>query len=311
MPVRICRSLPSLIFFLLLAGSAAYAADNIPSISAVVDRDTIYIGDRLKYTISVRAKEDIDIKFPDFSDGRIGDFEIKDSGKRSRKNIFGARSAEAWYVVAIYSTGKKNIPPVEIKYKPERSPGWLTVETGEIAINVKSVLPPGATTADADIRDIKGPLNLRSINAWAVILALLALAASAALIKALGSRKRRAVCRTPYDIALIELEEIRALLADQRNIKEFYVRISDCVRRYIENVFSLKAPEMTTEEFLNSMKESGALPEMHKKSLKDFLEACDLVKFARYVPKETEIESVFTTAKSFIDNTRETRHDSI
>lgn len=44
------------------------------------------------------------------------------------------------------------------------------------------------------------------------------------------------------------------------------------LRRYIQRKYSIKAPNMTTEEFLREAKPS--------EQLKEFLEAADMVKFA-------------------------------
>jgi hypothetical protein len=62
---------------------------------------------------------------------------------------------------------------------------------------------------------------------------------------------------------------------------------------------------MTTQEFLDSMKESHALKFEHRDLLKKFLEACDLVKFAKYMPAADEAEGVYLTAKNFVEETKE------
>ena len=70
-------------------------------------------------------------------------------------------------------------------------------------------------------------------------------------------------------------------------------------------VFRLKAPEMPSEEFLNSLRDSTALTMAHKELLRGFMNACDLVKFAKYKPTGEETENVYVTAKNFIDETKE------
>ena len=67
----------------------------------------------------------------------------------------------------------------------------------------------------------------------------------------------------------------------------------------------MKAPEMTTEEFLFSLKNSGGLSITHKNLLKEFLNLCDAVKFAKYGPTEKEISQSFDIAKAFIDETKQ------
>ena len=111
--------------------------------------------------------------------------------------------------------------------------------------------------------------------------------------------------KLPYQIALDELGAAGRLFASNGDIKEYYVRVSDTVRRYIEAVFSLRAPEMTTQEFLTSLSDSQKLSIGYKDLLKSFMEACDLVKFAKHAPSRAEIDSVLTTAKKFIEETKE------
>ena len=62
---------------------------------------------------------------------------------------------------------------------------------------------------------------------------------------------------------------------------------------------------MTTQEFLMSLGDSRKISAGYKELLKVFMEACDLVKFAKHAPAKDETESVFTTAKKFIEETKE------
>lgn len=106
-------------------------------------------------------------------------------------------------------------------------------------------------------------------------------------------------------IALQRLEDLRSQeLPSAGKIKEFYSVLSDIIRRYLEDRFVLRAPEMTTEEFLFSLKYSTALTAAHKDSLKDFLESCDLVKFAKYRSNLDEMEHSFCLAKKLVEETK-------
>jgi hypothetical protein len=94
-------------------------------------------------------------------------------------------------------------------------------------------------------------------------------------------------------------------LISKGQIKEYYYRLSNIVRHYIENRFKLMAPERTTEEFLAEMMVTGKLTEDHKELVGNFLEHCDMVKFAAYGPDSREIENSFNSAKKLVDETRE------
>jgi hypothetical protein len=72
----------------------------------------------------------------------------------------------------------------------------------------------------------------------------------------------------------------------------------------MENRFSLRAPEMTTEEFLIDLKNSDVLNEEQKSLIREFLSHCDMVKFARYLPGGSESESSYNSAERMIEQTR-------
>jgi len=94
-----------------------------------------------------------------------------------------------------------------------------------------------------------------------------------------------------------------SLQATSKNSKNS--EISDIIRHYLENRFLLKAPEMTTEEFLFYVRDYSQLIKEHKTLLKEFLLTCDLVKFAKYVPLFEEMDAIFVSAKKLVDETKE------
>src|SRR3990167_5301970 len=104
---------------LLSSLTSADAQTDEPSVRVSVDRKTILIGERIRYSIEVAAGPDAEVEFPKLEGDRIGAFEIKDSGLRAKKNFFGKRTFSRWYEITAYSIGKQNIPPLEIRYKIE------------------------------------------------------------------------------------------------------------------------------------------------------------------------------------------------
>ena len=65
------------------------------------------------------------------------------------------------------------------------------------------------------------------------------------------------------------------------------------------------APERTTEEFLAEMTVTDRLAGVHKELISNFLEHCDMVKFAAYGPDTREIENAFDSAIKLVDETKE------
>ncbi len=170
-----------------------------------------------------------------------------------------------------------------------------------------------ATEPLEDIRDIKPPVAY-PLNFWFLLTigVLLCLAVLSWFVFRKGSQRKSAkqlkpaVPRRPaWEIALEELESLMARnLPASGQIKEYFSRLSDIVRYYIERQFDLRAPEMTTPEFLDAMNKTRVLCAEHKQILRDFLACCDMVKFAKYGPSEKEIEAAATMTKNFIMETQ-------
>lgn len=156
-----------------------------------------------------------------------------------------------------------------------------------------------------DIRDIQGPLPLPADFPWlpALVLAAVLLAA---VIFFLRRRKIKPALPPPSaaEIALSELVRARALLKEETS-REFAISVSEAVRRYIENRFSLRATRETTPEFLQSI--SANAPEVltaYREPLQDFLRYCDLAKFARSPLAVGQMEQMLTSACSLVEQTK-------
>ena len=76
------------------------------------------------------------------------------------------------------------------------------------------------------------------------------------------------------------------------------------LRIYLEERFSLHAPERTTEEFLHELQATELLNDNQKVFLEDFLRRCDLVKFAQHEPTEPELRELLESALRLIDETQ-------
>jgi len=292
-----------LTIFLTISVSAMAKDDTAPSIKASINKKRIFVGDRIRYKTEIVSRDNLEIEFPQFKDSKIGDCEIKDSGSSVKRSLFGNRSYINWMDITSYYVGKRTIPSIEIKYRERGEGYWRKLNTGEFTFTVETILPKGARLTD--IKDIKGvlyPFSWLKLILWM----LAALIGLWMIIKlALRFIFKKAPPKLPHEIALGEIETASKQFAAGGEVKDYYVKISDAVRRYIESVFSLKAPEMTTQEFLASLGSSSKLSAAHKELLAIFMEACDLVKFAKYKPARSDIDGVFNTAKKFIEESKD------
>jgi hypothetical protein len=97
-----------------------------------------------------------------------------------------------------------------------------------------------------------------------------------------------------------KLREALALIAQP---KPFVIAVSDTARWYLEERFTFRAPERTTEEFLYELQRTDLLSRDQKESLGGFLASCDLVKFAKYEPGEPELRDLHSSALRLVEET--------
>ena len=163
-----------------------------------------------------------------------------------------------------------------------------------------------------DIRDIKPPVYFPENYLLLIIIGIIIVLAGLVFLVLFlrrrmkrGADKPRLPEKTAYQLAYEGLLALkRENLAALGKIKEYYFRLSDIVRHYIESRFSIKAPEMTTEEFLFSLRDYDILSSRHKNLLKEFLGLCDIVKFAKYGPTQKEIDESFNAAMKLLEETK-------
>jgi len=189
---------------------------------------------------------------------------------------------------------------------PEEKKYELTTEP--VDIEVTSLL--GEQRAQLRIEDIEGVVEIpRQPSLWWLwILGAAAVSSAAALWLYLRRKKVRELTRIFKPAHEIAYERLRNLVKEDLvgagKIKEFYERISNILRHYIEHRFDLRAPERTTEEFLSEIATSAVLSVSDKERLGAFLTHCDLVKFARHSPTTEQIQETFDLVKDFIEKTK-------
>ncbi len=102
-----------------------------------------------------------------------------------------------------------------------------------------------------------------------------------------------------WELALAELELLAPLLCPEHS-RDYGIRSTGVLRRYIECRYLLPAPRLATEEFLISAGTSPALPVDHRASLGRFLELCDLFKFGRCIASADELRELHAAAIAFV-----------
>jgi hypothetical protein len=157
-----------------------------------------------------------------------------------------------------------------------------------------------------DILDIKPIVKISLLWVWIILLVLLALALYAIYRK--FQRKEKPVpvslpprVYSPREKALRELEALdHSGLIEQGQYRKFYFRLSEIVRRFLEEEISLPAVDATTEEIRPHLRASAVLSQDEIKTMENILVEMDLVKFARYSPLGDELRRLRQEVQKFV-----------
>jgi HAMP domain-containing protein len=273
------------------------------------------IGDAVTLEIEVRAESGVELLMPEFGEA-LDRFAIVDFVPSERVDDEGGTIAVQRYRLQPSRSGAQVIPPILIEFVDRRT-GQAPAPEGEDAFelltesmefDVESVLPEDAPLELRPARGALPPLAPPGRPLWPFVVVALAVlgALSPFAVRAWLSYRARERRRTASEVALGELD---ALLAGPRpapaEMDAFFVKLSGIVRRYLENRFGLRSPELTTEEFLDLMSSAPDLSHDHRAVLRSFLRRADLVKFAHHVPDPASVEESIQAARRFLEETRE------
>jgi len=281
------------------------------ALSVKVTKKEITIAERVTLVLQAEVDEDYEVELPKFGE-KLEQFGIVDYEAPLAVLAPGGRTRhQRSYVLEPFLSGEYKIPPMKVRFwkKGEEPPDVHEIESDELTVTVKSILPEDCKKLE--IRDIAGPVALPTEKArWvpAAVVGGMAVVAGGVAFLSWLRRRRRAAAEVPkiaaHELAYRQLEKlVSEKLIEAGRIKLFYQGISDIVRHYIENRFGLRAPELTTEEFLAELATSDALRPGHKSLLKTFLKHCDMVKFAEHEPSTAEIQQTFDSCKALIEGT--------
>ncbi len=154
-----------------------------------------------------------------------------------------------------------------------------------------------------DLDDIRPPYLFYGFGApalWLLMGLVLLLILMGILLALWWWPRRQLSAKSAYELALEKLESARALIREDKPIP-YAVLVSETVRTYLGQRFKSPSSRRTTEEFLRQMEADRATPlAEHRDLLREFLQSCDLVKFARYQPRLAELEHVQQRAREFV-----------
>ena len=108
----------------------------------------------------------------------------------------------------------------------------------------------------------------------------------------------------PHQKAMKEIEQIKAdKMVSSENQKEYYTKLTDTLRRYIEERYKFSAMEMTSSEIIERLTQDGDQKSLDE--LRELFTTADLVKFAKYSTLINENDKNLVSAIEFINQTKQ------
>lgn len=264
------------------------------------------LSDEPVLTLTVEAEDGVDVMLPPFGSA-LGDFLIRDFHEPVPEFINGRQRLRQIYTLEPPRAGSVTVDPLTVHFLDNRSSGdgeKHTVETEPIRVDVQTMIADEAPSL-TDLRPSAGPVELPPSSGmsvwWTLGLGCMAVTAAWLLVKRLRRRRQEQPQRTPQELAEMEFRDLIARRLDESDVKEFFTQLTGIVRRYIERLTGIRAPEQTTEEFLREISGRPVFTREENQHLAAFLESADLVKFAGYQPDTAIIRDSTHKAKTFIE----------
>lgn len=287
------------LIFLLTAQALLVAAQ--VSVEARIDSIEMMMGEQVHVTLTVSAPEGSKIVFPQY--------------KRTQQLVPGVEVLETRIendnvqvlTLTSFDENLYYLPPFPVLVNGD------TVKSKELALKVIAI--DVDTThyekffGPKDVQDNPFLWSEWAPLVWLTVLMLVLLALGGYLFKRLRDNKPiityvRVVKKLlPHQKAMKEIEQIKAdKMQSSENQKEYYTKLTDTIRRYIEERYGFSAMEMTSSEIIERLTQQGDQKALDE--LRMLFQTADLVKFAKYSTLINENDMNLVTAVDFINSTK-------
>lgn len=269
--------------------------------SAEIDTNKILIGDQFTLQLKGEVAEGTNFQWPIIPD-TVSGLDFVDISKIDTLSKDGVWKLSQKLTLTSFDSGYVAIPPLTLKAGND--------EASSQALAVAVEFPQ--LSEEQDLYDIKEPLE-PPFN-WVPVLIGVAIviilgAAIWFLLQWLKKRKNRVELTpeqmlTPYEYAQLQMTEIeKEQLWQAGKIKEYYSRLTDVMRLYMERQMGINAMESTADELIDKMREIR-LPKELQERIDELIHLSALVKYAKEKPGVGQNESALKTVKAFLEQTK-------
>jgi hypothetical protein len=276
-------------------------------IRAELDTNQVIIGDQFNLNLFISQPHGIEVKFPEIADSLAGKIEVLRQNDIDTVRTDDRLELNRKILLTCFDSGFYEIPPLRFALSSADWSDSLFSNPLFLAVNTVPL--------DSVIRDIKQPIRVPVSFAeiYPYILIGIGVAGLAYFIVYLIRKRKRKEpvfsISKPQEpahiVALRELDELREAKLWQRNeYKQYYTRLTEIIRNYIERRFEIPAMEQTSYDILLSWKGKGYDDQNLYNILKQLLSLADLVKFAKEKPLPSDNEVNLDNAYVFVRSTK-------
>ncbi|RYD59504.1 MAG: hypothetical protein EOP56_01170 [Sphingobacteriales bacterium] len=296
-----------LLTLLIIGGKAAFAQTGA-TVNARIDATKITVGDPARIFIDVQHDAATsELQWAVIPDS-FNNLEVLEKGGIDTVGKGGMITYRQRIQVTGFDSGMHMIPSFAFTVIPKSGNPYV-IKTDSIELLVQTV-PVDTTKGFRDIKGIREVQTSWLDYIWYIVAGLVFLAIAGYVIwyfrthrKTVAPAVFNKVQESLQAKALRLLGELdREQLWQNGKIKEYYTRLTDILRQYIEERFKMPAMELTTDELLSTARGNYELHH-HISLLGQILTTADMAKFARAQPTMQEHVMAMENARQFIKDT--------
>ena len=289
-----------LLFIILIACALLGFAQS--GVEVKIEPIEMMIGEQAQVTVTVQAPEGAKVEMPTFQPRQqiVAGVEVIATQRTDDRTLL--------LTLTSFDGNLYYLPPFKVKVNGK------TVESKSLALKVVEV-EVDTTKLDKffgpkDVQDNPFQWSDWKLSFWLSILILVLWAVAYYLYLRLRDNKPiiariKIVKRLlPHQKAMKEIEQIKAdKMVASEDQKEYYTKLTDTLRKYIEERYGFSAMEMTSSEIIARLTSSGDQQSLDE--LRRLFMTADLVKFAKYSTMINENDANLVNAIDFINQTKQ------